>query len=123
MLRSMARRRPTERVSDAFHRAAERLVGVRSRCTEAFDGAIEMLEAAGTGIRDVDLGHTKEWREKRRAESGVWCTICEDTGTSDGGWCDGSPCHCAMGVLREEAEKAGLIVPSEELLKRRENSV
>jgi len=38
------------------------------------------------------------------------CPLCNDTGYSAGGWYPG-PCHCAMGVLREEAEKAGLIEP------------
>ena len=119
----MGRRRTAERVSGAFSAVALRLVHVRTRCSEAIDQAIEMLEGAGAGIRDIDMGHTAEWHEKQRQERGVECTICEDTGISSGGWCDCNPCHCAMGVFRDEAEKAGLIVPSAELLERRENSV
>lgn len=119
----MARRRTIERVSDAFYAAAGRLVVVRKRLTSALDVSIEMLEAASNGIRDLDTGHTDEWRDKAREERDVECTICEDKGISEGGWCDGNPCHCAMGVLREEAEKVGLLVPNEEILKRRESSV
>jgi len=119
----MTQRRAAERVSNAFSDTALRLVRARARFSAAFDQAIEMLEAASAGIRDIDTGHTDEWRAKQREEKGIECTICEDTGISSGGWCDGNPCHCAMGVLREEAEKAGLIVPSAELLERRESSV
>lgn len=116
-------RRTTERVAKAFYDAALRMIGVRKSVAAALDTTIETLEAASSGIRDMDTGHTEAWREARRKELDVWCTICNDTGISDGGWFDGCCCDCcAMGVLRDEAEKAGLIVPSKELLERRECS-
>jgi hypothetical protein len=93
-----------------FENMANRLREVRSAMSGYLDLLADALDAAAMHIRDdreqdERLGRSKE---KEQQEHDCVCIFCKDTGVSESGWSEGDPCHCPMGVAREEAEKVGL---------------
>ncbi len=70
------------------------------RLETIFTSAADALDEASYQLRDE--GAPLEYMTKE-------CICCHDTGVSRGGWFDPSTCHCPAGILREEAEKAGLL--------------
>jgi len=93
-----------------FESAASRLRDLSRRVRESIDLLADALEAAGDHIRETRGRDDRLERfvEREQQEHDCICIHCKDTGVADEGWSEGQPCHCAMGVAREEAEKVGL---------------